>query len=237
VIFPIRDLLPSRTFPGVNTAIIVANCVVWIFELILGPRLDGFIDSYGLVPMTIRLGTDPAQFLTVLTSMFLHGGWMHVIGNMWFLYIFGDNVEDAMGHVRYPIFYLLCGIGAAAAQVAIDPESKMPMVGASGAIAGILGAYLSLYPRARIVSLLFLGIFIQFLTIPAYVVIVVWFGLQLVEGLVSLGRVAEGGVAFWAHIGGFIVGFVLVRIFVKRDYRRPTEDIAPSQIRRRIDWQ
>jgi membrane associated rhomboid family serine protease len=237
VIFPLRDLLPSRTFPSVNTAIIVANCLVFLFELVLGTQLDPFVEQWGLVPMTIRVGTDPAQFVTVFTSMFLHGGWMHVIGNMWFLYIFGDNVEDAMGHVRYPVFYLLSGMGAAAAQILIDPTSKVPMIGASGAIAGVLGAYLSLYPRARIVSLLFLGIFIQFLTIPAYVVIIVWFLLQLVEGLVALGEVTQGGVAFWAHIGGFLVGFVLVRIFVRRDYRRPSEESAPSRIRRRFDWQ
>lgn len=235
---PLRDLLPSRTFPGVNTAFIVANTIVFVFELILGsgPAYEHFIETWGLVPMTMRLGNDPVAYVTIVTSMFLHGGFMHLIGNMWFLYIFGDNVEDALGHVRYPIFYLLCGMGAAAAQVLVDPTSKIPMIGASGAIAGVLGAYISLFPRARVFSLIPIGPFIQFANIPAFVFILIWFVLQLFQGLGSLGS-DGGGTAWWAHIGGILVGFVLVRLFVRKDYQRPAEIVPESRIRRRMDWQ
>ncbi len=233
---PLRDLLPSRTFPVVNTVFIVVNCLAFVFsELILGAARDPFIEQWGLVPLTLRLGNDPQAFVTVVTSMFLHGGWMHVIGNMWFLYIFGDNVEDAMGHVRYPIFYLLCGAGAAAGQFLVDPSSKIPMIGASGAIAGVLGAYLSLYPRARIVTLIPIFVFIQIAQLPAFVVILLWFVLQVLQGLGALGM-EGGGTAWWAHIGGFVVGFVLIRLFVKRGHTRSPEDRPASEIRRRIDW-
>jgi membrane associated rhomboid family serine protease len=152
----------------------------------------------------------------------MHGGWLHVIGNMWFLWVFGDNVEDAMGRLRYVVFYVACGLAAVVAQVLIDPGSSVPMVGASGAIAGVLGAYVVLYPRARIVTLVPIFIILQFVELPAFVFIFVWFGLQLLSGWASLGTVGQdvGGTAFFAHIGGFVCGLALVFLLRRRDHGR-----------------
>jgi membrane associated rhomboid family serine protease len=163
--------------------------------------------------------------LTPLTSMFMHGGWFHILGNMWFLWVFGDNVEDAMGPVRYVIFYLLCGLAAAAAQVATDPASAVPMVGASGAIGGVMGGYARLYPRARIQTLLPLGFYFTTIAVPAYFMLGYWFLLQILGGVPALAG-AGGGVAFWAHVGGFLAGVILVGAF-----RRP--DLLASHLARR----
>ena len=200
---PLRDTIPSSRVPLVNYAIIAANVAVFLHESTLGPRLDGFVYTYGMVPREFA----PA---TLVTSMFLHGGWGHLLGNMLYLYIFGDNVEDRLGHPRYLVFYLLCGVAAAAAQALTNPHSNVPMVGASGAIAGVSGAYLLFFPQARVVTILPLFIFLQIVEIPAVFFLAVWFLWQLVSGVATLGtRAAAGGVAFWAHVGGFVSGMVL----------------------------
>jgi membrane associated rhomboid family serine protease len=205
--FPLKDTIRSRTFPVVNTTIIVINILVFLFELSLGGRIDKFIAEYGLTPVRFfwelkHSWTD--AIIPVFTSMFLHGGWLHVLGNMWFLYIFGDNVEDRVGHIGYIFFYLLCGMGAALAQATFFPASTMPMVGASGAIAGILGAYFLLYPHARVLTLVPIFIFVQLMEVPAFLFLIFWFILQFAQGAMTHGA-ANGGVAWWAHIGGFVV--------------------------------
>jgi membrane associated rhomboid family serine protease len=182
--------------------------------------------TWGMVPYRLTYRPDLLGFVTILTSMFMHGGLLHIAGNLWFLRIFGDNVEDNMGPVRFAVFYLLCGTVAAIAQVAINPSSTIPMVGASGAIAGVLAAYLVLYPRARVLTLIPIFVFIQWAEIPAFVFIAVWFIYQFFAGVGSLSH-GGGGVAFWAHIGGFIAGLVLVFLF-----RRPTEPQPRIVVRR-----
>jgi membrane associated rhomboid family serine protease len=200
---PLRDTIPSSSFPLVNYAIIAANAAVFLHETALGPRLDAFVYTYGLVPREFV----PAA---LVTSMFLHGGWFHLIGNMLYLFIFGDNVEDRLGHLRYLGFYLLCGVAAGATQALTNPQSAVPMVGASGAIAGVSGAYLLFFPRARVVTLVPIFIFLQVVEIPAVFFLLVWFLLQLAAGVATLGsRAAVGGVAVWAHVGGFVSGMVL----------------------------
>lgn len=203
-----------------NYALIGLNFICFLYEQSLGEGLEKFISTWGLVPAKIlspRLSM-PQAALPVLTSMFLHAGWLHILGNMLFLYIFGDNVEDRVGHARYLIFYLLCGTCAALAQLWSAPHSRMPMVGASGAIAGVMGAYFCLYPRARIVTLIFLFIFIDFIEVPAFFFLAFWFVLQFISGAATAisGSAAQGGVAWWAHIGGFLCGVALLFIFKKR---------------------
>jgi membrane associated rhomboid family serine protease len=214
---PIGDRNPTRTTPVVNYALIGLNIAVFLWETILlfGGGSSWLLPGYGLVPT--RLANDPSgEAFTIVTSMFLHDGWGHLAGNMLFLYIFGDNVEDSVGHVRYAGFYLLSGVGAAAAQVLVDPASPIPMVGASGAIAGVLGAYMVLHPSAPITILVppplmfFIGFFIE---LPAWIVAGGWFAWQLASGVGSLGRLQGGGVAFFAHIGGFVAGLLLIRPF------------------------
>jgi membrane associated rhomboid family serine protease len=215
---PLRDAIRPRTFPFVNIALILINLLVWLFQLSLGNRGEAFVMHYGLVPVRFFWGLrhDIADSVVpVFSSMFLHGGWFHVIGNMWFLYIFGDNVEDRIGHLQYLFFYLFCGIGAAMAQTLLNPQSAVPMVGASGAIAGVLGGYFLLFPHSRILTLIPIFIFLQFVEIPAFVFLILWFLLQFVMGSSSHG--GEGGVAWWAHIGGFIAGLVLVLFFKKSE--------------------
>src|SRR3989440_12770050 len=198
---PLRDVIPSRTTPYITVTIIILNAVAWIFELTLPPDvLPLFLQVYGVVPARLHA-------LTLLTSMFLHGGWMHVIGNMWYLWIFGDNVEDRVGHGRFIVFYLLCGIAAALGQIAMDPRSELPTIGASGAIAGVMGAYFVLYPRSRVLTLIPLFIFWEIIELPALVLLGFWFLMQLF----SAGAIAAtahsaggGGVAFMAHVAGFV---------------------------------
>jgi membrane associated rhomboid family serine protease len=216
---PLRDVIPSRTTPYVTTAIIAVNALAFLYELSLGSAVDGFILYFGLVPAFF-------SWVTVFTSMFLHGGLLHFGGNMLYLWIFGDNVEDRMGHGRFLVFYLLCGVAAALAQAMIDPDSVIPMVGASGAIAGVMGAYFVLYPHSRIVTLLPF-IFIQIIEVPAIIFLGIWFLMQFVNGIGSIAASIEGesagGVAFWAHVAGFAAGFVGVFVF-----RRPE--------RQRVEW-
>jgi membrane associated rhomboid family serine protease len=224
---PIRDTNPTRTVPFVNFVLIGANVVVWLFELwLIGAGASWLIPGYGVVPS--RISSDPGgEAFTVLTSMFMHGGWEHLGGNMLFLYIFGDNVEDALGHFRYILFYLACGVAAAVAQIAIDPGSPIPMVGASGAIAGVLGAYLVLYPQAPIlvVNPIFplwfvFGVFLEF---PAWLVVGEWFVWNLIRGVSVLGVETVGGVAFFAHLGGFVLGLLAIRPAMIGRLRRESE--------------
>ncbi len=234
--FPLRDENPTVHRPVATVAIIALNAAAWVFLQGLGSEA-GLVRSlcvFGLIPgdllghvpegAVIPLGEHArcvlegsSAVLTPLTSMFMHGGWFHIIGNMWFLWVFGDNVEDAMGVVRYAIFYVLCGLAAAAAQVATDPASTVPMVGASGAIGGVMGGYARLYPRARIETLLPLGFYFTTFAVPAYVMLGYWFLIQILGGIPALAG-AGGGVAFWAHVGGFLVGVVLVGPFHRSDF-------------------
>jgi membrane associated rhomboid family serine protease len=224
--FPLRDDNPKSTTPIVTVGIIIINVIVFFYQLTLGARGGRlFIFEYGAIPAVImggetlpqQLQVIPAQ-LTIFTSMFLHGGWAHLIGNMWYLWIFGDNVEDKMGHFRYLIFYLITGLLASLSHIISSTGSAIPSIGASGAISGVLGAYLLLFPRARILTLIFLGFFIRLIYIPAGFVLGFWFLLQLLSGSLAGGQDA-GGVAFWAHIGGFISGLLLVSLFLKRKPR------------------
>ncbi|HKZ55097.1 MAG TPA: rhomboid family intramembrane serine protease [Anaerolineales bacterium] len=214
---PLRDTIRSRTVPLINYGLILINVLVFLFELSLGSRgVNRILSSYGLVPARLSLET-PLTWVTLVTSTFLHGGWFHLISNMWTLYIFGDNVEDRLGSLRYLLFYLFGGVAAGAAQVAFDPTSTIPTVGASGAIAGVLGAYFILYPRARVITLLPLFFFFSFVEIPAVIFLGLWFFSQLSSGLLSLGAAGDfGGIAWWAHIGGFLFGLLFVRIFTRR---------------------
>ena len=209
---PIRDENPTRSIPWVTLAFIAANIAVFVYENTLGPAgLDALWTSWSIVPA--RLLEDPfslREIATVFTSMFMHAGWVHLIGNLLYLWIFGNNIEDRLGPVRYIAFYLVSGIAAAAAQIVAAPSSTVPMLGASGAIAGVLGGYLLLYPGASIVTIIPVFFFIEVARIPAYLVIGFWFVLQLGSGLVSLGAAAStGGTAWFAHIGGFVAGVVL----------------------------
>ena len=206
--FPYKDDNPRILFPFVTYTIIGINSLVFIYQyLILPPEsLGHIISTYALTPAT-------PSVITVFTSMFMHGGLMHIIFNMWFLWIFGDNIESVLGHKRYVLFYLLCGVGAALAQIQINTGSQIPMVGASGAIAGVLGAYLIRFPRATVHVLVILIIFITFIRVPAMVVIGIWFLSNLTAGLGTLGLEETGGTAWFAHLGGFVSGLVLNQVF------------------------
>lgn len=219
---PLRDTIPSKRFPFVNLGLIAVNILIFIHQLSLGNRLDEFVLEYGLVPLRFHLSGHWDyvdvwnRYTPFLTSIFLHGGWLHLIGNMVYLWIFGDNVEDRMGHMRFFFFYLVSGFMASLLQAWINYESTIPMIGASGAIAGVLGAYLLLYPFARIVTLVPFFIFLEIIEVPAFIFLVLWFFLQFLYGAASIGSVSGGGgIAWWAHIGGFIAGMVLVNLFKK----------------------
>ena len=203
--FPYKDDNPRVLFPFVTYGIIGLNILVfWAQFFVYGN--ERLISTFAFVPYEFKL-------FTIFTSMFMHGGLMHIIGNMWFIYIFGDNVESILGHVRFLLFYLFCGIGAAVAQFLIQPDSTTPMVGASGAIAGVLGAYMIKFPKARVHVLAVIFIFITTIVVPAQLVLGLWFLMQLSGGLGSLGFDTTGGIAWFAHIGGFIVGISTLRIF------------------------
>jgi len=210
---PLRDVIPSRTTPYITVTIIGLNALAWLFELSL-PRevLPLFLQVYGVVPAEMHPPT-------LITSMFLHGGWSHVLGNMWYLWVFGDNVEDRLGHGRFLVFYLLCGIIAALGQVVIDPTSTLPTIGASGAIAGVMGAYFVLYPKSRVLTLIPLIIFWEIIELPAIFLLGFWFVLQLVNAgaVAATSSTGGGGVAFAAHVAGFVVGMLGVFVFRKRE--------------------
>jgi membrane associated rhomboid family serine protease len=229
-VFPLRDDNPHFLTPLVTYGLIAANVLAWALLQGFGsePLLSSSVCRLGLIPGELLQTAPPgarfpidentvcvlgeSAWYTPLTSMFMYGGWMHLIGNMWFLWIFGNNVEDSMGHVRFLIFYLLCGAAAAAAQTFTDPDSIIPMVGASGAIGGVMGAYVLLYPRVNVHMLIFLGFYVTTIAVPAVFMLGYWFVLQLVSGAASIGA-EGGGVAFWAHVGGFVAGAVLVLVF------------------------
>ncbi len=218
---PLYDRNPTRRFPIVTVSLIAACFLVFLYELSItmggggDAALGAFFDRWGAVPSKITASIDAGHYFTqatlgIVTSIFLHGGWLHILGNMLYLWIFGNNVEDRLGRVGFLLFYLVGGIIAALTQVAIDPQSTQPLVGASGAIAAALGAYIVLFPGARILSLVFLGFFYQLLNVPALIILGFWFVLQLISGFGSLGGdTASGGVAFFAHIGGFAFGMVV----------------------------
>ena len=219
---PLRDKNPTRLVPYVNYLVIAANCAVFAYEVLLGSALGAFLSRYSLVPhVFVSAAVGPPYHLfrifPIFTSMFLHGGWLHLGGNMLYLWIFGDNVEDKLGHGRYIVFYLVCGLIASAVYIFVDPTSSVPTVGASGAISGVLAAYIVMFPRARVTTLIPIFIFLQVADLPAVVVLGLWFVLQFFNGLVSLGyeTAGMGGVAWWAHIGGFVSGLVLVFPFRK----------------------
>ena len=205
--FPIRDHNPSGRTPFVTYALIALNVGIFISYWPLFSdyaRLARFYNEWAMTPLFVSMGEN---YKGVLTSMFLHGGWMHLLGNMLFLFIFGDNMEDEMGHAGFTVFYLLSGIGAALAQYAIDPSSRVPVVGASGAIAGVMGGYLLMFPKARVDIFLFFIIIFRVIPIPAWLMLALWFGIQLFGGLGS--GATGGGVAYWAHAGGFVIGLIL----------------------------
>ena len=216
---PLRDVIPSRTTPGVTMTLIASNILVFLFMASLAPRAaEAFVYLYGLVPAEFSL-------VTVFTSMFVHGGLAHVAGNMWFLWIFGDNVEDRVGHGRFIIFYLLCGAAASLGQVAMDPNSMLPTIGASGAIAGVMGAYFVLYPQSRVLTLIPLIIFWEIVELPAIMLLGFWFLMQLFSaGAIAVTATTgggSGGVAFMAHVAGFVVGMIGVLVFKKRQRPEP----------------
>jgi membrane associated rhomboid family serine protease len=217
---PLRDVIPSRTTPVVTISLVVLNALIFLYELTLGDQVNEFMFSFGLVPAYF-------SWLNVVTSMFLHGGFLHAAGNMLYLWIFGDNVEDRMGHGRFLAFYLLCGIAAALAQTITVPNSTVPMVGASGAIAGVMGAYFVLYPHSRIVTLVTLLFFWQIMEVPAVLFLGIWFLMQFLSGVGSIASATAGepagGIAFWAHVAGFAAGVLGVMVF-----RRPE--------RQRVEW-
>jgi rhomboid family protein len=212
---PIRDTIPVRRVPIVNYLLIGANLFAFVFELSLPPRvLPRFVEIYAFVPSRLwhGPGTLSWNILTIFFAMFLHAGWLHILGNMLYLYIFGDNVEDRLGHVRYLFFYLLCGVAASFAHAFFNPASRVPSLGASGAISGVLGAYLILYPTARVVTLIPILIYPLFVEIPAVLFLLFWFLLQFFTGALSLAEISStsGGVAYFAHVGGFIAGIILL---------------------------
>jgi membrane associated rhomboid family serine protease len=222
--FPLRDTQPSYSKPVVTVLLIVVNILVFLFEFSLDPYTrNAFISAYGLVP-------DHFAVTNIFTSMFLHAGWLHVLGNMWFLWIFGDNIEDILGHGKFLLFYLMCGVAAALTQVLFDPTSRVPMVGASGAIAGVMGAYMVKFPRARIVTFVFIFFFITTFDVPAWAMLIYWFVLQLFGGFDSIAASQYshgGGTAFLAHVGGFIAGMVLILLLGTRQ---------PYSRRRDLSW-
>ena len=242
--FPLRDDNPTLATPIVTVLLIVANVVVWIYLQGMGYSEAVLAESvcrFGAIPaeltgltgghIGVSLDDDvaPCAFggLThgaAVTSMFLHGSWLHLIANMWFLWLFGNNVEDSMGRVRFPVFYLITGLAATAAHVFMAPGSVIPVVGASGAISGVMGAYLVLYPRIRIQTLFLFIIFVRIIPVPAWMVLILWFGLQVLAGYHDPGM--AGGVAVWAHVGGFVAGVVLVKLFENRALVAARQDLA-----------
>jgi membrane associated rhomboid family serine protease len=234
--FPYRDENQTQRTAIVTILIIALNVLVWLLVEGAGTSLAvaRAVCDLGLIPGELTLSlpvgsrfpmgdglvclTDPGRQVShIFTSMFLHGSWMHLIGNMWFLWVFGDNIEDSMGRVRFAIFYLLCGVTAALAQVALNPASGVPMVGASGAISGVMGAYLVLYPRVRVFCLLILGFFVTSIALPAWTMLLYWAAIQFVSGLIGLAAQESGGVAFGAHVGGFVAGVILIKLFARGD--------------------
>lgn len=223
---PLKDTTPRQSFPFITVLLIVINFIVFFHQIQLSPAAgDHFVRVYGLVPSRIQLAlagrhyTVAQALVPLFTCMFLHGGWLHIIGNMWFLWIFGGNVEDRMGSASYLLFYLLCGLGSGISQVAFSWGSTVPSIGASGAISGVLGAYIVFFPTSRILSLVPLLVIWFMARIPAWIFIGLWFVVQFLSGLGSLATASTGGVAWWAHVGGFVLGAVLAKPFASTPRR------------------
>jgi membrane associated rhomboid family serine protease len=227
---PLRDDTPRFSKPSVTYFLIALNTLVFLYELTLPPRnLDGLMYLFGVVPTSVRAmlhgveGINPATALVpILTSMFLHASWLHLIGNMWVLWIFGDNIEDYLGHFKYLVFYILSGIAASLAHIALNSHSRIPSVGASGAIAGVMGAYFVLYPRAKVLTLVPLIVFFTFWWLPAWIVLGYWILIQFVSGAataIAYSNQTAGGIAFWAHVGGFVAGIVMIKLIPERAHR------------------
>jgi membrane associated rhomboid family serine protease len=253
-VFPYHDENETQRTPFVTVGLATLTVLTWLVVQGAGATfpLARSVCELGLIPgeltATLKAGTgfpmgdglvcltDPGrQFPNVITSMFLHGSWMHLLGNMWFLWLFGNNVEDSMTRPRFLAFYLMTGLAAALAQVAADPASEIPMVGASGAISGVMGAYLVLFPRVRVYTMVPLGFFLTSVALPAWVMLIYWAFLQFAGGLTSIVSERTGGVAFWAHLGGFIAGVVLVKIFERRD--RVARHSAHHWRPRHVSWE
>ena len=251
--FPYHDENATQRTPYITLLLIAANVLAWVLVQGAGtmPALARSVCNLGLIPgeLTASLPpgtsfpmgdgltclTDPGrQGANVLTSMFLHGSWMHLIGNMWFLWLFGNNIEDSMTRPRFIAFYLLAGFGAAAAQVMADPASRVPMVGASGAISGVMGAYLVLFPRVRVFTFVPLGFYATSIALPAWAMLLYWIALQVIGGATSIAGGQTGGVAFWAHVGGFVAGLILVKLFERRD--RLSDHRTHHWRPRRVGW-
>lgn len=216
---PLRDENPTRVIPIVTYLLILINVFVFLFQTMLGTGAENLAYRFALIPSRFMSDPSVGNVLNIFTSMFMHAGLGHIIGNMLYLWIFGDNVEDAMGKARFFIFYIIGGLVASFAHVAINPNSTRPTVGASGAIAAVLGAYLVLYPQQRVLTIIPLGFFMRITMLPASLVLGMWFVLQFFQGLMTLGGPDVGGVAFWAHIGGFVTGVSLANLFKQRDYK------------------
>jgi membrane associated rhomboid family serine protease len=226
-VFPLRDTIPHQRPPITTTALILVNIVVFLFELkIPAAQQQSFFEVFGLIPARY---TSPAwaqsvglwpSWVPFITTMFLHGGWMHLIGNMWFMWIFGDNVEDRMGHCGFLVFYLLCGLAASVTNMVLLPHSHLPTIGASGAIAGVLGAYFLLYPGAKVLTLIPIFIFIRFIEVPAFIFLGNWFAMQFFSGAVAIAGANASNVAFWAHVGGFVAGMLLLGLFAQGAFSR-----------------
>ena len=227
---PLRDTIPARRFPIVNTAIIALNVLVFLIQAAMSEsQLEQFIVAAGLVPVRFWQEGGLAGWLPIFSSMFLHGGWWHIISNMLALYIFGDNVEDRLGPVRYALFYLAGGLAAGAAHLAVNADSPIPTIGASGAIACVLGAYLILYPQARVITLIPIFYLARIVEVPAWIYLGFWFVSQLGQGLFALATMAalQGGVAWWAHIGGFVFGLATVKLICPRACRTYPDQYRP----------
>ncbi len=209
---PIRDSIPTRRVPIVNYALIGANLLVFLLMWLAGPEQERLVYQFALIPASFSNGIDLGDISDIFTSMFMHAGIAHIAGNMLYLWIFGDNVEDRLGSFKYLLFYLAGGLAASLTHLLFNPSSQIPTVGASGAIAAVLGAYLVMYPRSRIATFIPLGFFMRLAMVPASVVLGFWFILQLFNGFLSIGAADVGGVAFWAHIGGFVAGVVLAKL-------------------------
>lgn len=219
---PFKDNNPTSTFPFVTIGLIALNTIVFIFQFFYSGDPRQIVFTYGAIPnylLTLNTMQPVHPVLTVFTSMFMHGGLFHIAGNMLYLWIFGNNIEDRLGHMRFIIFYLISGIAAAYSHAITEPTSMIPMVGASGAVSGILGAYILLFPHARISTLIFFGFFVRVITLPALFVIGFWIAIQFINGLLSKGVVNQGGVAWFAHIGGFVFGIIIIKFFLKSKRR------------------
>ena len=216
---PIRDQIPTRRVPFVNYFLIAANIFVFILQWLAGSNQEALIYQFALIPSSFTSGVGLGDITDIFTSMFMHAGLAHLGGNMLYLWIFGDNVEDSMGHGRFILFYLAGGLVASLAHIFTNPGSQIPTVGASGAIAAVLGAYLVLYPNSRVLTIIPLGFFLRITLIPAAIVLGLWFVLQLFSGVLSMGGPDVGGVAFWAHIGGFVAGVILAKVFARKRYQ------------------